>query len=102
MSAAHTPGPQVKRLQSELKYRNDRLLRFAGIASLLETIAALLEAPTNRFGKPEFYSAEAIAAREEIRLLAVQFNVTDADTVLHQAARVARAALARIDTQVKP
>jgi hypothetical protein len=57
-------------------------------ASLLKIVAILMAAPTNRFGKPEFYSAEEMAAREKIRELAVHFGVTDADTVLHQAARV--------------
>jgi hypothetical protein len=62
-------------------------------ASLLRIVAILMAAPVNRFGKPEFSSAEEMAAREKIRELAVRFKVPPCDTVLHQAARVVRAAL---------
>jgi hypothetical protein len=62
---------------------------------VLTLIATLLEQPANRFGKIEFYSEEAIAAREQIRLLSVQKNLPPARSVLEQAAKVARAVLAQ-------
>lgn len=69
-------------------------MRVPSHASLLRIVAILMAAPTNRFGKPEFYSEEEMAAREKIRELAVHFRVGACDTVLHQAARVLQAALA--------
>lgn len=61
---------------------------------LLRTVGVLVSAPVNRFGKPEFYSPEEMAARERIRTLAIEYGVTGSDTVLHQAGQVIRAALA--------
>ena len=63
---------------------------------VLALVAVLLDAPTNRMGKPEYYQADTARAREEIRLLAVKYNVGPSDTVAHQAAKVARAALAKV------
>lgn len=61
---------------------------------VLSLIATMLESPANRFGKLEFYSEEAQAAREQIRLLAVEHGI-QANSVLEQAAKVARAVLAQ-------
>lgn len=76
---------KVKQLHEELG-RKDRVL---------EVVAAVLKAPQNRYGKLEFYTEEARAAREELRLLAVEYNVGRADTVIEQAAKVVRAVLGR-------
>lgn len=62
---------------------------------VLSLIATLLEQPANRFGKIEFYSEEAMSAREQIRLLSVQKNLPPSGSVLEQAAKVARAVLAQ-------
>jgi hypothetical protein len=62
---------------------------------VLSLIATMLESPTNRFGKYEFYTEESQQAREQIRLLAVKYKVTDASTILEQAARVARVVLSQ-------
>jgi hypothetical protein len=66
------------------------------LAALLDDAACLMATETNRMGKPEFYDEAARAARERIRVRAVAFGVTKADTVLHQAAFVIRAALAQV------
>lgn len=80
---AHTPA-------------NARLIAAAPeMAELLSIVRVLVSAPTNRFGKPEFYSAEEVAAREQLRLLAVKYDVAAAETVLHQAGQVIGAALAK-------
>jgi hypothetical protein len=63
--------------------------------TVLTVIAAVLSAPTNRFGKPEYYTEDARQARDELRLLAQQLGVTRSETVLHQAAQVARAVIDR-------
>jgi len=62
---------------------------------VLSLIATLLEQPANRFGKIEFYSEEAMKAREQIRLLAVEKGVAPSNSVLEQAAKVARSVLAQ-------
>jgi len=64
------------------------------LKATLEAIAPLLEVPTNRFGKPEYYGAQE--AREALRLLAIHYGVAPSDTIAHQAAKVARAALAKV------
>jgi hypothetical protein len=66
----------------------------ATVKTVLAATATLLESPTNRFGKLEFYSAEAMAAREQIRLWAIEYGVAPSQSVLEQAAKVARAVLA--------
>lgn len=63
---------------------------------VLAVLADLLAAPVNRFGKPEFYNEPERTARMLILLLAVAFDVGPSDTVLHQAAKVASAALAKV------
>ena len=63
-SKQRTVSPQVKRLRSELKHRNKALAKFAGLAHVLQTIAAIVEAPTNRFGKLECYTETSRAACE--------------------------------------
>jgi hypothetical protein len=68
------------------------------VTQVLALIAELLEAPANRFGKLEFYSQPAMTARESIRLLACAYNVGPSDTVLEQAAKVARAALKAVQS----
>lgn len=62
---------------------------------VLAILADLLAAPANRFGKLEFYSEPARTARNSIQLLAVAFNVGPSATVLEQASKVARSALAK-------
>lgn len=52
----------------------------------------LLSAHFNRFGKPEWNDS---LAREELRLLAVRYNVAPSHTVIEQAGKVARAAPAK-------
>lgn len=68
-------------------------VRVPGPASLLKIVAVLLAAPVNKYGKPEFFSVEEVAAREKIRELAVHFDTAPSDTVLHQAAKVIEAVL---------
>jgi hypothetical protein len=62
---------------------------------LLSVIAALLESKPNRFGKLEFYSDEARAARQQIQEMAVALQVGPSETVLQQAAKVAREFITR-------
>lgn len=59
--------------------------------ALLDVLATVLAAPTNRFGCPEFLADEPRAARETIRIWAVEYGVTGQHSVLHQAAAVVRA-----------
>jgi hypothetical protein len=66
------------------------------LVALLADAAELMASKPNRMGKPEFYEESAMQARERIRERAVQFGVTKADTVMHQAAAVIRAALAKV------
>lgn len=67
------------------------------IRAVLSTIATVLEAPRDRFGRLEFYQAtpEQIQARETIRLFAIKHKVGGAKDVLEQCALVARAVLKR-------
>ncbi|SRR6266481_4932530 len=52
----------------------------------------LMSASFNRFGKPEWNDP---LAREDLRLLAVRYNVGPSDTIIEQAGKVASAALAK-------
>ena len=56
---------------------------------VLAIIAAVLSAPRGRGGKLEFYTDEARAAREELRLLAVELNIGGAADMIDQCAKVA-------------
>jgi hypothetical protein len=57
-------------------------------------LADILGAPTTRFGRPEYIYEPQFTSREAIRLMAVAYS----DTVAHQAAKVARAALAKVQS----
>jgi hypothetical protein len=65
----------------------------AKLVRVTQLVAVLLAAPTTRFGKPEFHSGPQSEAREEIRRLAVVYNVQKADSVLYQTSRVVQAVL---------
>lgn len=60
---------------------------------VLTAIATLLESKPNRFGKLEFYSEEARVARNQIQAWACEYKVGPSETVLQQAAKVARAVM---------
>ena len=63
---------------------------------LIGVLAALLEAPQNRFGKLDFYNDEETRkARMELLILAEHYDVDTSATVVEQAAKVARAILSR-------
>ena len=64
------------------------------LRDILNVLAVLLESPQNRFGKLEFYSEEARAARIRIQEMAVAYGVAPSNTICEQAAKVARAVLA--------
>lgn len=69
----------------------------AELVALLDDAASLMATETNRMGKPEFYDVAARAARERFRERWVkQRSKVNADTVLHQAAMVIRAVLAKV------
>ena len=63
----------------------------------LRTLAGILSAPTNKFGKPEFYTEEAHQARETLRLMAVKLGIDGSKTVLEQASKVAKAVIAEAE-----
>lgn len=88
--SARTPGPITDPAYVNMGFRQPDECR-----RVLKLIAILLDAPTNRMGKPEYHQADTVKAREEIRLLAVKYKVGPSDTIAHQAAKVARAALAK-------
>jgi hypothetical protein len=90
--SARTPGPITDPAYINMGYRQPDECR-----RVLAMVAVLLDAPTNRMGKPEYYQADTVQAREEVRLLAVKYNVGPSDTVAHQAAKVVRAALAKVE-----
>jgi len=70
------------------------------LIGMLELAASILEAPTNRFGKPEFYVPEAQAVRERVRELAVSLKIEGGSkSVPDQAAKVIRAFLAKVATE---
>lgn len=71
-------------------YAHDELI------TVLKVLAAILEAPQNRFGKLEFYTEEARAARNALLDLAREYKITPSHTIVEQAAKVARAALAKV------
>jgi hypothetical protein len=63
----------------------------AVLTQLLLDAATLLAAPTNRFGKPEYFGNEELrAARERIRELSVKHCLTPSSTVAEQASKVIR------------
>lgn len=64
------------------------------VIEVMSVLAAVLEAPQNRFGKLEFYTEAASQAREDLRQLALHFDVAKAESVPQQAAQVARAWIA--------
>lgn len=91
----HTTGPWPAG-REDIQEANASLMAAAPeMLAVLNVLAAVLSAPTNRFGKPEYYTDEARKAREELRLLAQSLGVERSDTVLHQAAQVARAVAGR-------
>lgn len=67
------------------------------IRAVLSTIATVLEAPRDRFGRLDFYKAsgEQQQARETIRAFAIKHKVGGAKDVLEQCSLVARAVLKR-------
>lgn len=64
------------------------------LMAAIRAVAPILEAPVNRFGKPEYYDCRE--AVEATRQLAIKYNVGPSDTIAHQAGKVLRAALAKV------
>ena len=68
------------------------------LVGVLSTIAAVLEAPRDRFGRLDIvHGTPAGAAREVLRNMAIAFEVTGSADTLEQCAKVARAAVARAE-----
>lgn len=69
--------------------------KIARLTEALTVIATLLESPPAQARGLEYYSEEAGKARENLRLLAIAYDVAPARDILAQAANVARAAVAK-------
>lgn len=92
--AAESMNERNKILRGLLNIRGKRVMsNRTELLEVLSVIAALLEAPANRFGKLEFYTEEASAARRKLLELAQAYEITPSHTILEQAAKVARAAI---------
>lgn len=66
------------------------------LIGVLSTIATVLEAPRDRFGRLDIaYQTPAGEAREVLRTLAIAFDVGGSADTLEMCAKVARAAIDR-------
>ncbi len=76
---------------------------FDAMMEVLQIAAVLLQAPQNRFGRPDFCASDELrTARESLRELALRYETAAADTVLHQCGKVCEAVLAKLPVWVQP